>query len=214
MGDAHQDDGIKLLDPKQEIEIEEDIQLLPVDHTEESSNTSNMISSSSPWASYVMSMPRGPDGRFSCPSCEYKIYKRGSMKSHLLQVHSSERPFKCDECTYSCKTKSRMKLHKQYVHTDLCPFKCQNCLFTCKTRSGLKQHMKNVHSTDWLLKQASTKKEHDIQIKEDKQPKNLLPTTQPDSEPESLKKAVISAILNSIPISISPSFPLEMTPCL
>lgn len=76
-----------------------------------------------------------------CELCDYGTYDKVSLKIHVMQNHTFERPFKCDLCEFATTLKPRLNQHYQRVHGDKTQiFKCPECPYSTHLQKNLKIH--------------------------------------------------------------------------
>ncbi|NP_001088538.1 BCL6, transcription repressor L homeolog isoform X1 [Xenopus laevis] len=83
------------------------------------------------------------NGTFFCNECDSRFSEEGSLKRHMLQVHS-DKPYKCDRCQASFRYKGNLASHKT-VHTGEKPYRCSICGAQFNRPANLKTHTR-IHS--------------------------------------------------------------------
>ena len=84
-----------------------------------------------------------------CPSCEFMMSTKASLRSHLLKKHNiSEQKFSCQLCGKKFISSSAMSVHNKSVHQKLKDVKCTHCEFTTSTKGTLKSHVLSKHTRD------------------------------------------------------------------
>ncbi|KAG8445063.1 hypothetical protein GDO86_009998 [Hymenochirus boettgeri] len=83
------------------------------------------------------------NGTFFCNECDSRFSEEGSLKRHMLQMHS-DKPYKCDRCQASFRYKGNLASHKT-VHTGEKPYRCSICGAQFNRPANLKTHTR-IHS--------------------------------------------------------------------
>ncbi|XP_039951107.1 zinc finger protein weckle-like isoform X2 [Bactrocera neohumeralis] len=77
---------------------------------------------------------------FSCPQCDQKFERKGSLGNHIRNDHKFARTLVCEECGEALRTKKQLKQH-MLTHTDYTPFVCKECGKSFKEKYRLKRHL-------------------------------------------------------------------------
>ena len=95
------------------------------------------ISDSRSLKAHVKETPTG-EKPFECTQCDKKFSSACSLKRHE-RTHTGEKPFKCTKCDKSFSYSGDMKKPER-THTGEKPFKCTTCEKGFSTLSTLKSH--------------------------------------------------------------------------
>ena len=85
---------------------------------------------------------------WQCPNCDYSVYKKASLTSHIANVHNGVFPEKkhiCEICDTKFLKKSDMEKHVRAVHEKLKPFPCDRCGKAFSEKGHLNKHVETVH---------------------------------------------------------------------
>ena len=86
---------------------------------------------------------------FMCEQCSKLFTTNQSLKSHVLNVHSTNQSAKkkrsCPHCDKSFTQSAAYNEHIKVKHEKNMPFKCDQCHRSYGTRFGLRGHIINVH---------------------------------------------------------------------
>jgi len=87
-------------------------------------------------------MKKHEEKKFSCRFCEYRCYRKDSMKSHE-STHSDEKPYECKKCDYRGKSRQALNLHKRiHVSIEEFPYQCDICMKRFRQSPHYHTHMK------------------------------------------------------------------------
>ena len=86
------------------------------------------------------------DSEVKCEHCEYKTWRKGEMKQHVLTHFPEKRDlkFQCESCDYKTWTRKRLTRHL-LVHSTLRLIKCDDCPKSYKYKDQLRAHQKFAH---------------------------------------------------------------------
>ena len=84
--------------------------------------------------------------RHECLKCTFSCESKSGLKAHMVS-HSNNRPFPCHFCDYRAKLKGSLKNHILTVHTADALFKCELCDYCSKAKNLLFLHMRSKHNT-------------------------------------------------------------------
>ena len=86
-----------------------------------------------------------PENKFlHCDKCEHKTTCRGSMKLHIMRVHSIAKLVPCNICGKKVK-QSSLREHVKWIHEEHKKEQCELCGLELMNILSLRQHMKKVH---------------------------------------------------------------------
>ncbi|XP_052562399.1 zinc finger protein 93-like [Culex pipiens pallens] len=87
--------------------------------------------------------------RYACTICEQKFSHSPSLKNHIRNVHTLEKPYRCEVCGDCFRNGSLLNKHRGAFHSPsdaiLEKVSCPICLEVFPTRSLLQQHVRSVH---------------------------------------------------------------------
>ena len=87
-----------------------------------------------------------PEADFShhhqCPHCSYHCERTDKLRTHLMTVHSEERPYPCNFCEKRFKLKDKLNMHVNTVHLKKKPFDCMYCNQVFGRKDAAKRHEK------------------------------------------------------------------------
>lgn len=86
--------------------------------------------------------------RHKCPFCPYSTVYLFNLRSHVIGVHTDERPFKCSQCDYQTAYARALRTHVRSVHAKEKPYRCSKCRYTTAHSGHLKSHIRGVHSNE------------------------------------------------------------------
>ncbi|KAI4460805.1 zinc finger protein [Holotrichia oblita] len=89
-----------------------------------------------------------------CEMCGQKFTDRGTLKTHVLLLHSKIRDFKCIICNQSFPLKAtlmkHLRRHQQKEGAAKKNFKCTECNMQYFDKSSLKRHCFTKHSSEYV----------------------------------------------------------------
>ena len=113
---------------------------------------------------------------FACEHCDKRFLCKGTLETHVILLHTEERPHKCEECGASFKLKKILARHvethsndaptyqcsqcdksfsrrgsltrHELIHTGLKPFQCKICQNSFNQKSSLTSHVMAAHSDE------------------------------------------------------------------
>ncbi|XP_001862234.2 zinc finger protein 595 [Culex quinquefasciatus] len=87
--------------------------------------------------------------RYACTICEQTFSQPTSLKYHMRNVHTLEKPFRCEDCGDSFRLSSAFNKHRDKYHSPNAVVEdkvaCPTCLEEFLTKSLLQQHVRSVH---------------------------------------------------------------------
>ena len=82
---------------------------------------------------------------FTCSICVKEYSTKGSLKTHVNDIHNKLKSFECKLCNYKCSQNGHLNQHIKMVHEKMHDFKCDTCDYITSTRGNLTKHIKQVH---------------------------------------------------------------------
>uniref|UniRef100_A0A0N4ZGZ0 Protein glass n=1 Tax=Parastrongyloides trichosuri TaxID=131310 RepID=A0A0N4ZGZ0_PARTI len=82
----------------------------------------------------------------SCPTCGKQYCRKSTLKAHMKQHFSGEKPFTCEVCGKSFSQAANLTAHRR-VHTGEKPFTCKICSRAFSQSSSLTTHLR-THTHD------------------------------------------------------------------
>jgi KRAB domain-containing zinc finger protein len=64
---------------------------------------------------------------YQCPSCNFAVSIKSSLKRHIASVHEGKKPHKCSICNHYFAQKGQLKKHNDSVHEKKKPHQCPLC---------------------------------------------------------------------------------------
>lgn len=92
-------------------------------------------------AAYNAHLPAHPNYVHNCDLCGKNLSSKSALKSHMMGVHSIQRPFICPVCGKSFKTPNRLHLHK-LIHSKEKKFVCSYCGYSTNKGGDLTVHIR------------------------------------------------------------------------
>uniref|UniRef100_A0A0N5CG31 Protein glass n=1 Tax=Strongyloides papillosus TaxID=174720 RepID=A0A0N5CG31_STREA len=82
----------------------------------------------------------------TCPTCGKQYCRKSTLKAHMKQHYSGEKPFTCEICGKSFSQAANLTAHRR-VHTGEKPFTCKICSRAFSQSSSLTTHLR-THTHD------------------------------------------------------------------
>jgi uncharacterized C2H2 Zn-finger protein len=85
--------------------------------------------------------------KFACSfeGCTKSFVLRGSLRTHVHQVHEESSKYPCNRCPTVLASRRALLQHIKTLHLQLEPYACDSCSFTCTYKDSLKKHIMKVH---------------------------------------------------------------------
>ena len=85
--------------------------------------------------------------KHKCPHCEYTVYEKPHLKSHIKRIHVKEKNYQCSLCPKGFFTKRMFDEHTNGVHLNLKPLQCEMCEFATAYSATFREHQKVAHGS-------------------------------------------------------------------
>ena len=91
----------------------------------------------------------GSKDHYQCNLCEKSYSYPGTLKIHMIVIHSNVESYTCNQCHFLWITIEDLKIHTQ-IHIRKTSKICHVCAFHCGTVGDMDEHISIIHRENSL----------------------------------------------------------------